>query len=243
MFENGFSPSPILHTPFSATFDIDTIVRQIMVDLTVAPKPIPAETKTVAKTDLLSDIKNNIEKPFANEIYIDSRVVSLAELNERLGSATKLFISPKSILTPSVKDEIRKRKIEVAVKLPLPSTQTVPVIWFAFHKPAIFPVNLLNLLQKEVSLKQESFATLTELLNEAEQQLSSEKNRGVALTKQSATAIHLANQRNTIRAIGCVDPKQSSEDTAELNANLLVIHPERVSNTKIFEIIKQLQKL
>jgi hypothetical protein len=211
-----------------------------MVDLTVAPKPVSADSKNVSKTESPSGIKDNTEKPFVNEIYIDNHVISLAELNERLGNATKLFISPKSILTPSAKDEIRKRKIEIAVRLPLPSTQTVPLIWFAFHKPATFPAGLLNLLQKETFLKQESFATLTELLNEAERQLSHEKNRGVALTKQSATAIRLANQRNTIRAIGCIDPKQSAEDTAELNANLLVIHPERVSNTKIFEIIKRL---
>ncbi|MDR0609564.1 MAG: hypothetical protein LBG58_05595 [Planctomycetaceae bacterium] len=242
MSENGFSPSSVFHSPFSVTFDLDAIVRQIMVDLTVTDKPVSADAKNISKIELPPDIKENTEKPLVNEIYIDSRVVSLAELSQHLGNATKLFISPKSILTPSAKDEIRKRKLEVAVKLPLPSVRNAPAIWFAFHKPAIFPVHLLNLLQKEIFLKQESFVTLTELLNEAERQLSDEKNRAVALTRQSATAIHLANQRNIIRAIGCVDPKQSLEDTVELNANLLVIHPERVSNTKIFEIVKQLQK-
>jgi hypothetical protein len=244
MSETGFSPFLALHTPFAVTFDVDIIVRQIMADLTVSPEPVTSDTKTVskniAKTDTKLDVKNNIENSFVNEIYIDNRVVSLAELKERLGNATKLFISPKSILTPSAKDEIRKRKIEVAVKLPLHEDRISPAIWLAFHKPAELPNSLLNLLRKEIFLKQESFATLTELLNEAEQQLSQEKTHGVALTKQSATAIRLANRSNVIRAIGCANPKQSAEDTAELNANLLVIHPERVNNTEIFEIIKRL---
>ncbi|MDR2438650.1 MAG: hypothetical protein LBE12_04665 [Planctomycetaceae bacterium] len=242
MSDTGFSPFPARHSPFSVMLDIDTIVRQIMTDLTVTAKPVPADIKTVTNSDSLTAVNGNVEKPHVNEIYIDNRVISLADLNEQIGGATKLFISPKSILTPSVKDEIRKRKIEVAVKLPLQNSQSISVIWLAFHQPATFSYNLLNQLQKEFVLKQKSFATLTELLNETEQQLVHETTRGVAVTKHSATAIRLANQRNTIRAIGCVDPKQSVDDTIELNANLLVIHPERVSNTKIFEIVKQLQK-
>jgi hypothetical protein len=246
MTETNFSSFPVLHSPPPKTFDIDIIVRQIITDITVTQKQTTANKKTVAKTSFPSDIKNskdNIEKPVANEIYIDSRVISLAELKEHLGTATKLFISSKSILTPSAKDEIKKRKIEIAIKLPLQEVQANPVIWFAFHKSATFPIRLLNLLQKNFFLKQESFVALTELLDTAEQQLSHKTTCGVALTKQFATAIRLANQRNIIRAIGCVDPKQSIEDATEINANLLVIHPERVSDTKIFEIIKQLKKL
>jgi hypothetical protein len=182
------------------------------------------------------------EKTAADEIYIDSRVVSLAEINERLGNARKLFIAPKSILTPSAKDEIRKRKIEVAVKLPSLTVPSGSVIWLALQQPVLLATNWENRLRKELKLKQESFATLAELLDEAERQLSNEKTHGVALTKQSATAIRLANRRDTIRAIGGIDPKQTAEDTAELNANLLVIHPERISNAQIFEIIKRFSK-
>jgi hypothetical protein len=242
MSKTGFSPFPDLHTQITVTFDIDTIVRQVMGDLTEKPETIHDTVKTDLKTEIQDEIKNDLEKPFVNEIYIDNRVVSLAELKECLGNATKLFISPKSILTPSAKDEIRKRKIEVAVKLPLLPSQSNPIIWLAFHKPAEFPYSLLNQLQKKLTLKQKSFTTLTELLIETERQLSNETIRGVAVTKQFATTIHQANRSNVIRAIGCANPKQSAEDTAELNANLLVIHPERINNTEIFEIIKHLQK-
>jgi hypothetical protein len=242
MSETGYSPFSVLRPSFSVTFDVDTIVRQIMVDLTEKSEMIRSVVKTDVKTDIQYEVKNNIEKPFKNEIYIDSRVISLADLNECLGSATKLFISPKSILTPSAKDEIRKRKIEVAVKLPLLSSQSNHVIWLAFHKPATFSYSLLNKLQIELAPKQKSFDTLTGLLNEAERQLSHETTRCVTVTKQFATAIRLANQRNTIRAIGCIDTQQTAEDTAELNANLLVIHPERINDAEIFEIIKCLQK-
>ncbi|MDR2116230.1 MAG: hypothetical protein LBP87_07605 [Planctomycetaceae bacterium] len=249
MSETGFSSFSVLQPPFSVTFDIDTIVRQIMVDLTEKPETFHADIKTNikdnVKTKIQGEVKNDIEKSFVNEIYLDNRVISLADLNERISGATKLFISPKSILTPSAKDELQKRKIEVAVKLPLlPSLSNSAVsnsaVWLAFHKPATFPYNLLNKLQKTLVLKQKSFTTLAELLNEAEQQLSEETTRGVAVTKQSATAIRLANCCNNIRAVGCVDVKQTTEDTAELNANLLVIHPERINNTEIFEIIKRL---
>ncbi|MDR2754146.1 MAG: hypothetical protein LBC20_00435 [Planctomycetaceae bacterium] len=250
MSKTGFSPFSAPHPPFSVTLDMDTLVRQIIADLTEKPETIRTAVQTNTKTNIKPDdpnniqyeIKNNTEESFVNEIYLDNRVISLADLKERTGGATKLFISPKSILTPSAKDEIRKRKIEVAVKLPFPTSQSNPFLWLAFHQPAIFPYNLLNQLQKEFLLKQKSFAVLSELLKETERQLFHNKTHGVAVTKQSATAIRLANRCNTIRAIGCINAKQTAEDAAELNANLLVIHPERLNDTEIFEIISNLNR-
>jgi len=202
-------------------FDIDNIVRQILTDLTVKPEPVCIEAK---KT---------------NEIYLDSRVVSLAEIKERLGSATKLFISPKSILTPSAKDEIRKRKIEIAVKLSPLTSGHCSTLWLALHQPVSITAGLVNRLKKDLILKQESFETLAELIDEAEKQLSNEKTCGVALTKQAATAICSANRRNTLRAVSGIDPKQTAEDTVELDANLLIVQPRRINETEIFDVIKK----
>jgi hypothetical protein len=218
-------------------FDIDNLVRQILTDLTVKPEPVCIEPEKTNEN--------------YNEIYIDSRVVSLAEIQERLGIATKLFLSPKSILTPSAKDEIRKRKIEVAVKLaPLSleqnSTGQSSTLWFSFHQPATISANFLSRLQKEVEqkqkLKQESFTTLNELLTEAERNLSNEKSRGVALTKQSATALREACRINVLRPIFGITPKQVTEDVAELNANLLIVHPNRTAETNLFDLIRTFAK-
>ncbi|MDR3199088.1 MAG: hypothetical protein LBU34_14570, partial [Planctomycetaceae bacterium] len=67
MSETGYSPFSVLRPSLSVTFDIDTIVRQIMVDLTEKPETIRSAVKTDIKTDIQYEVKNNIEKPFKNE--------------------------------------------------------------------------------------------------------------------------------------------------------------------------------
>ncbi|MDR3182101.1 MAG: hypothetical protein LBT89_04130, partial [Planctomycetaceae bacterium] len=48
--------------------------------------------------------------------FIGSRVVSAADIQTQPGSVRTLFILPKAVLTPSAKDEIRKRRITIAVQ-------------------------------------------------------------------------------------------------------------------------------
>jgi hypothetical protein len=202
----------IKNSPLS-TSTVDSIVRQILSDLTVLP------TKEL------------------DGIYLDSRVVSLAEINERLGTSKKLYISPKSVLTPSAKDEIRKRKIEIAVKLPSAAASSGNVIWIAAHKPAVLLPSLLIRLKREFNLIQNSFETLTELISEAEKQLSNKNSHGIALTKQSATALRSASRSDILRPILGIDPKQTAEDAAEINANFLIIPPHRIPESKFRDLI------
>ncbi|GHT19355.1 hypothetical protein FACS1894189_8110 [Planctomycetales bacterium] len=206
----------ILNSQFS--INIDSVVNQILDDLT---------TKPVMRAETLDGI------------YLDSRVVSLAEINERLGTSKKLYISPKSILTPSAKDEIRKRKIEVAVKLPSTNAASCSEIWIAVHKPAVLLPSVLIRLKKEFNLIQNSFDTLTELISEAKKQLSNENTHGIALTKQSASALCSASRSGVLRPILGIDPKQTAEDAAEVDANFLIIHPQRTPESKFYDLIRR----
>ena len=192
-------------------FDIDGLVRSILIDLSVESKPVRTE-------------------PI--EVYIDSRVISLADIKNRLGEAKRLFIAPKSVLTPSAKDEIRKRRIEVAVKLPALDAERSSPLWLVVQKPATFPIILLN----DFQAKFEQFDTVAAIVDSAMKNLA-DKIRGVALTRQAATLLREANRNDRIRAIYGFEPKQAAADAMEIDANLLVLHPERIGS-RMVETIK-----
>jgi hypothetical protein len=51
--------------------------------------------------------------PPAGELAVDSRVVSLAGLQGRLEGVRRLVVAPGAVVTPSVRDELRRRNVAV----------------------------------------------------------------------------------------------------------------------------------
>ena len=71
--------------------DIEYIVREVIRRLTAAAaEPARSETETVKLTD---------------------RLVTMATLDGRLANAKRLIVVKKAVVTPLVKDELKKRKI------------------------------------------------------------------------------------------------------------------------------------
>ncbi len=211
----------------TSNFDIDDIVKRILVDLT-------AKAETVIKPIALPEPIVVDEK----ELVVESRVLSLSELNGRIDSIRKITVSPKTVITPSVKDMLRKRNIEIATKLPgnFSVAKKNSTLWLGVHSSISVSLRLSEQLKKNYGLTAATFDTLLELIDEAERQV--ETARGIALSNKSATALRLANRREKIRAVLGYDPKQTQADTAELAANLLVVDPGRVGDFRVMEIIK-----
>lgn len=188
-------------------FDIDELVQNILADL--------GDRRQRAE-----EIRT-LPEPIS-DVYLESRVISLADIRA-LGDSKKLFISPKSILTPSAKDEIRKRRIALAVKLPRRTAGSEVTIWLAAHRPAAFSPAVL----KRFNVKPEYFESVTGIVESALRKLSDENRRGAVLSRQAATLLCEANRHRDLRAFVGINPKQAAEDAAELDANLLVLHPDR----------------
>jgi len=203
-------------------FDVDNIVQQIISDLNGGTQ------------------KRSALKTVPDGIYISDKVISLETLSKQLGEGKKLFISPKSILTPSAKDEIKKRNIEVAARITpqVSAEQETRELWIAELIPAALPRNIYNRLRKAFPLELKTFNTLETLLNEVQQKTTADS-CGVLITAKSAVALQSANRFETIRAVSGTDTAHIAEDTQETNANVLVLRLDRIAEGKIFDVIKQ----
>ena len=49
----------------------------------------------------------------ATELAVDDRVISLAKIEGRLSGVSQLVVRKKAVVTPSVKDELRQKNIEI----------------------------------------------------------------------------------------------------------------------------------
>ena len=199
--------------------DIDGLVQQIMTDLSF--KPVAVEGPIVVD-----------EK----ELIVESRVLSLVELKDRLDTVRKIVVSPKTVVTPSVKDVLRKRNIELIAKTSNSVTEKKASLWLGVLAPVVLSTKLLERIKKDFGLNAQVFATLLELIDEAERRIESAK--GVALSDKSATVMKAANRREKIRAVLGYEKRQTQTDTAEIDANLLVVDPGRVGEFRVGELIK-----
>ena len=92
--------------------EIERLVRAVLAELGHAPQAAatppaaaePAKPAPVAKA----------EKPASpGELVLTGRVITLAALGERLASVRRLVVPPRAIVTPSVRDELRRRNVEL----------------------------------------------------------------------------------------------------------------------------------
>jgi hypothetical protein len=203
--------------------DIDLLVRSILTDLSFKPA---AQTEPIVIDE--------------KELVVESRVLSLSELKDRIDTVRKIIVSPKTVVTPSVKDVLRKRNIELSTKISVAVAEKTKPLWLGVYPPGVLPQKLSERIKKEFGLTASPFGTLLELIDEAEHCVKT--GRGVALSNKSATVLHTANRREKIRAILGYEPRQTQTDTAELDANLLVVDPVRVGEFRVIELIKAYQQ-
>jgi hypothetical protein len=199
--------------------DIDLLVRNVLADLSFKP---------VAQTEpIIIDER---------ELIVESRVLSLVELKNHLDTVRKIVVSPKTVVTPSVKDVLRKRNIELATKIQNTVTEKKTSLWLGVFPPSVLSQKLSERIKKDFGLTAQAFGTLLELIDEAEHLVKTA--RGVALSNKSASMMKAANRREEIRAIVGYESRQTQTDTAELDANLLVVDPGRVGEFRVVELMK-----
>ena len=78
---------------------IEWIVREVLRRLRVIALPVVEKQSATSA---------------ASELRIEERVVTLRAIEGRLNGVSRLLVPPRAVVTPAVKDELKKRKIELA---------------------------------------------------------------------------------------------------------------------------------
>jgi len=204
------------------TIDVNALVRQILSDL----MPEAVESAQAAPVA--------VETP-----RISGRVVSLEEL-KKLGDVKRLIVPEKAVVTPAVRDEIRKRNIELVTEKEAASPKAEQFqVWLGLHLQKKEPKAAIDFLAKNYALEKAAFECILRTVEAATEKLAaSPQTLGVILSGYSALAICVANRQPTLSAVLGIDAATLKTDAKQIGANLLVIDPERSGPYKTQSLLK-----
>ena len=197
--------------------DIEQIVREVMAQLKRDSAPVAAPSPPAAPPPMPA--------AHSNDLVIDARVVTLESIAGRLNGAKQLVVPPGALVTPSVRDELRRRGIELrqesAAKKGNSLAPVLLVVGRTSHKPDL----AVQMLRHEgVRVKTES----THCLIKAAEMLAAAaaaRSLGVLWTRHTAVAMCLANRNKNLRAVQAANVPATATAVAAVGANVLVVDP------------------
>ena len=207
--------------------DIDRIVHEVLAEL---EHRRPAVVKAVSKQPAAVD-------------WTDRKLVALADLQglQRTKTAPReILVGPKTVVTPSLRDELRKQGFSLQVGLPksgeIAAKATKQSIWLGVQRPLAEPAAVLAMLRQ----RGEVITVMTESVEAATDEIGRQiKERScIVMTPAPARLLCLANRHGAVWGIAGFDPAQTASDARELGANLLVCNPAGKSEFRQLEIIK-----
>lgn len=204
-----------------AQADIERIVREVMAQLKHVAGPAAAPAAVEARP--AASPKHD------GELRVDARVVTLESVAGRLNGAQQLLVAPGALVTPSVRDELRRRGIDLVQRDGGKTTEAnVPVLLVAGrtrHDPELAPDLAVAMLRQEgIDVRTES----TPCLIEATAKLAAAaaaRSLGVLWTRHTAAGLCLANRHAAVRAVLATGVPATSAAVAAVGANVLVVDP------------------
>jgi len=199
--------------------EIERIVREVMAQLvaasTTVASPSPAATPAADSPAGRQD-----------ERFVDSRVVTLESIAGRLQEAKQLVVPQGALVTPAVRDELRRRGIALVRGRQAASAQeTLPGVFLVAGRTRHDPNAVLQmLLQNGIDVQTESsdcmIATTDKLAAAvARGQL------GVLWTRHTSAGLCLANRHAGVRAVSAAGVSATAAAVAAVGANVLVVDP------------------
>jgi len=202
----------------SAPVEIERIVREVLAQM--GDSPAAAQSPLAAA-----------QEPAAadGDVVVDCRLVTMAAVADRLASARRLVVPPGAVVTPAVRDELRRRSMALVQAQPLAASQVATglprlvLVAAATRHDAAPLAEALGREGIEVCL----FSA--DCLIAATDQLAGEVTRpgtlGLLWTPHTAAGLCLANRHPGVRAVLASDVPLAAAAVRAVAANVLVLDP------------------
>jgi hypothetical protein len=225
------------------TTDIERIVREVLADLGLSPPPALAATDDAAKAKDAESEQKPFDQPLppvrpAGDVVVADRVVTLAGIGDRLVAARRLVVLPRAVVTPAVRDELRRRNVALVVEertATAPGPRKIALTVLGSRIDATPLVDELQRLNMTVDLQR--FDCLVRATDDMAGRLAAAGIAGVLLSNYGAIALCLANRHKGVRAVLASDESRTAGDAVSVGANMLVLEPRRVAPEAMRQIV------
>ncbi len=222
--------------------DLEAIVREVMRRL---ERELAADTPASAIAPGAASAGTG-ERPAAKSspaaLRVQDRVVTLARLKDRLPGIRQLIVPPGAVVTPSVRDELRKRKIQlqVASETSCPTKGPGANVLVAAAAGSYDAETVLKTIEAEAAGAQRvGSSSLVELVEQLCDRVARDGLPAVLLTTEPVAAVCLANRFGPLRAVWGAGVAAVQQGCQSIGANLLVLDPTAGSEHEIRSMVRQ----
>ncbi|MBI1901141.1 MAG: hypothetical protein HYS13_08530 [Planctomycetia bacterium] len=212
----------------SLPIDVEQIVAEVMRRL--GPPSAREDAKTAGQGGAAGQGRGEAGATIDKTVVLTQRVVSVADLKQRLDGATTLEISPRSLVTPAARDILKARGIAIRVGWAPPTAPAAQLpLALGVAETNFSPAALVSALQRRgISIQHVARSGLAGVVADLVDLVGKSGHLGLLLTSESAAAVCLANRHRGVRAATAASVDETREAIAAIGANLLVVDPRHV---------------
>lgn len=221
--------------------DIEAIVRQVVQQLLRGPgddfRGQPQSDSPLGQTG-----QSQAARPKTGTLKINQRVVTWTGLKDRLTGVRRLIVPAGAVLTPLVRDELRKRSIVCESVHPNDRSADAsrPNLLIAVSCDNQTVRTAIQAIEAEAAgAARIGSGSLAETVRQLRQRIPSDQTPGVLLTTTPAAAVCLANRCERLRAVWGTEPAVVQESCRSVGANLLVLDPRHHPANQLRTIVRQ----
>ncbi len=207
---------------------VERVVREVLASLGYTTAAAAAEPRSAVGTAAPAAPQTlpAARQEEDDSLMLNRRVVTLADLPERIKTVRRVVVPRGTVVTPAVKDELHERKIQLVVG-EADSAASRPA-----HVTLIVGASTYDPAPLATALAREGFAVTShrmDCLIRATDQVADDVKSGatvaVLATPYTAAALCLANRHDGVRAILGVRADTVASEADSIGANLLVVDP------------------
>ncbi|MSR58856.1 MAG: hypothetical protein EXS05_14595 [Planctomycetaceae bacterium] len=210
---------------------IDEIVRRVLSQLGTGSLPAREALPTIPSPAAASGV-----------VMIETPIVTQGVIEQSIGAATRVRVLPRAIVTPSARDFIRQRGIEIIREsAPDHPPGQVRGIVFVTAAPPQVAAAIESLRADGIYCEKQLLGTAAEAAGEATSALCRGETAVVAIvTGEPELAACLANRNARIRATPLSSLPALAAIRATFNPNLFAINPAGKSQFELRQLLKEI---
>lgn len=207
-----------------ASIDLERVVQEVLRELNRLAGPPPLAPAATPRTPSQSAV------PAADgQLALSDRVVTLSLLEGRLAGLRKLVVSPTSLVTPAVRDELARRNVELIVGLSARESAKATVqlrLVLVTHGRRFDPAGLLAALRSSpMAIEHHAKDCIMATSDLLAAEVARPNTLGAVLTRHTAAAMCVANRLAGVRAVLGLDAGTLTAVAEAVGANVLVADP------------------
>jgi hypothetical protein len=179
------------------------------------------------------------EETSGGELVLSSKVISVAEVADRLDGISRLIVPRGAVFTPAARDELRKHHVSVASAVRANGATAAAGLVVGVADTNYRSAPLVDMLTNDgIKIEKLPSGDLATMVDNLCRRVIQNEQRGMLITERAAAAVCLANRQRGVRASLGANLRAVTEAIREIATNLLVVNPSGKSHFELRQMAR-----